>query len=342
MARYPKVKQRFEIWSIGPDRAVAISPELVAGEPRPGMRDLLTRRHPLQRRHSQPRIDALTRAFERGHAELTWDCMALDDEPDKGRLVNFYHRGEAIVESGATILVGVMLNVTETAIDVGDRGQARSLEQRLTREGVENATTVAAAYRYLFKVVNGLPPGLRSAIGDDDALVTRGEHPELERSYILIGERVARYREGVRRGRTVYSNIGGNLGSPGLGAMMAYLLHQVDPTRAQQFFTQWEAGIMLSARDPIHVLTHWLGVEHRPGAKGGVDVTDKMKGVILAYNRFPEPMSQKEMNTDEVRKVRGIPKVVRPDRDLSDLHPDLEQFVEPPADGVVEVEVEGQ
>ena len=332
--RAPRIKQRVEIWNLGPKSAVAVYPESVAGESRPGMEELLTRRHPKQRRHSQARMDSLARAFGRGHSELTWDCLALDGEPDVGRLVNFYHRGGGIMISGATILVAVMLNVTEAAIDVGDRGQARSLEQRLTREGVESAAVVATAYRYLYKLIAGIPPGARSAIGDDDALVTRAEHPELERSYVLVGERVARYRETTRGGQVVFNSIGGNLGSAGLGAVLAYLLHQIDSVRAQQFFAQWEAGMVLSARDPIHLLTSWLGAEHRPGAKGGLDVTDKMKGVILAWNQFPDAMAR--LDTSTVRKLKGLPRIVRPDRDLSDLHEHFHQFLEPPLESEYE------
>jgi hypothetical protein len=200
-----------EVWMVGPDESVAVTPPHVAGQPRPGADALLTHQVAGQRNIVPSRVRAYERAFRRGMAPTTWDALAITRD---GLTANAIHRLLAIVGSRATVKLLVLLNVSEEAIDLGDQGQTRNIRQTLRRHGYEYPGTTAPAATMMHRWLHGRGPGDRSgAVTWDDVSLVLADHPKLD-AFGNLGRQVADK---------------GALHSPGLGTMMAYLICQIDP-----------------------------------------------------------------------------------------------------------------
>ena len=296
-----------ERWLVGRDSSTTEWPK--SGLQRPGALDLLRYPHPGQRNTNQPRVRALKRALRRGFTPLSWDMLAVDTD---GRLCNFFHRAMAIAETDIAMPTWVYLNVSEAAINIGDQGQVRNIRQGLKRLGYEHYDVLDPAARFLFRWLIGRGPGdRREPVTWDDVMLVLDEHPHLE-GYCNIGRQIA---AGPPKpgGRPE----GGHLHSAGLGAMLAYLMCQVDPQGGPVFVQRWASPPTMGARDPLRHLTMWLSSQAAAahGTKGGVDVTEKAAMAILARNadmlgERPEMIEWRKSRKD---RAPVFPKLLWPD-----------------------------
>lgn len=257
-----------ELWQVSTLASEAVWPPDVVGERRPGANELLTHQVAGQRRIVPNRVRAYARAFRKGVAPTTWDALAITAD---GLTANAIHRLLAIVEAQASVQLLVLLNVSQDALDLGDQGQVRNIRQTLRRHGFEHPDITGPAATMLYRWLNGRGPGDRAgAVLWEDVREVLEIHPELDRWGPTA--------------RAVATR--GALHSPGLAAMLCYLMCRVDPKGGPAFIERWITDDISSGRDPIHHLRRWLETQHAAahGTKGGVDVTEKAAMVILARN----------------------------------------------------------
>lgn len=89
------------------------------------------------------RVTLYSKEMAAGQWQLNGETIKFDSD---GMLLDGQHRLHAVVESGATVEMLVVNNVTASAVSM-DRGKPRSLSQWLTHEGVPSANSVASVAR---------------------------------------------------------------------------------------------------------------------------------------------------------------------------------------------------
>lgn len=197
----------------------------------------------INRHLSEPEVARLAGIIQRGEwMPDSTDAIGLDAD---GGVVNGQHRLTGVVRTGITIRALVVRNVRPEVIRVIDTGRGRSFTQLLQMQGtVPNATVVAPAIEWLYKVNNGFeqtgPRAFAATIPQLLDLFNKNPH---------IVESVAPATDVFK-----VSNLPPK---PHLCAYH-YMMASVDSGMADDFFNALATGVDLAERAPVRILRERL------------------------------------------------------------------------------------
>lgn len=199
-------------------------------------RDLLAlNRHnrPLRQRY----VQALATDMTAGNWRLNGEAIKIAKD---GLLLDGQHRLAAVIESGATVEMMVVVGLDISDQETMDTGRKRSLADVLALRGEENVASLAAAVGIYWRRQAGQITSNASPT-NQQALAVLADHPGLRHS-VTYASRVARTLR--------YSQ--------GLAAALHYEMSLLNAEDAGDFWSKLESGLGLHERHPIYILRRRL------------------------------------------------------------------------------------
>lgn len=167
----------------------------------------------------------------------------------QGLLLDGQHRLSAIVESGVTLDMLVVYDVSETAFDVIDTGKKRIASDALHIDGFSNTHLLAAAAKQVFlreqDAFTGSTMGALYKTRISNAAIREvvDRHPDLVDCVRVV---LSRYRRSIKLMR------------PTIAVFFYYQFRKLDVVAADLFFSKLSEGAGLDAADPVYVLRQRL------------------------------------------------------------------------------------
>lgn len=210
---------KFSTELIGPDRAKA-----------------LLSNNSKNRNVSRVQVDALSRDMTHGLWQDNGETVKVDTD---GTLVDGQHRLLAVIKSGATVRMTIAYNVSMTTQLTVDTGRSRSFADHLKLQGEANTNVLAAMTRDVFIYRSGKGPSGRTNL-----------KPTLTELSAVLATNPG-LRDSARVGGQVKK--GADFSASALG-FCHYVLSEIDPVDAEDFFNKVKSGVGLEENSPIHRL----------------------------------------------------------------------------------------
>ena len=191
--------------------------------------------------HNRPLSRVTVRLYSEAMQRGEWDAHSQIVIAEDGTLLDGQHRLAAVVDSGVTISCVVLRGAPRGAQETIDTGKKRSFANVLTLRGESNASSVAAACRIIFRIVEG---DMRNnkAITNKQLLAVLERHPGVRDHASFAGMKAIK-RLGVPAGMLV---------------PLRYLFSLVDDEDAVAFFDLLASGAGLEEGSPILALRRRL------------------------------------------------------------------------------------
>lgn len=213
-------------------------------------------------------IARYARAIKEGRWALTGEPIILSSD---GVLLNGQHRLYACVRSGCDFETLVVFGIDRETFKFMDRGMKRTASHVFSIEGVPNATLMAAAMMWVYRItnLNGFAVAPSNALENEQLLDLYYENDGLQRSAWVAN---AIKREGE------------SLISPSLMTALHFLFAQKNRAMADDFMSKVVTGIGIeAASDPEHQIRKWLSNDNKNSA-GRSNDTYRAVYVTLAWN----------------------------------------------------------
>ena len=143
-----------------------------------------------------------------------------------GRLLDGQHRLMACVKTGVSFKTLVVRNLEEDVFDTIDTGSKRSSSDALSIQGVKNPAVISGAIRWLLAFKSGNPMSYTNIYVDPQQVLTlASKYPNLQNSTHFA------------------SKLKYLVGHPTMVAALHYVLHEIYPRGANQYFNDLADGV---------------------------------------------------------------------------------------------------
>jgi len=226
------------------------------------------------RNQSDKDMIRIAKAMRRGDWVVTGETIVFDSD---GVLVDGQHRLRAVMHSGVSVWFIVITGVTPViAQDAGGSTRKRTLNSQLQTRDEKNATSLAAAINFLWKLrehgsLTASSPSVQEGLEYLDA------HPGI-RDHL-------RARFQLTRGPVKFSS--------GLAAALSYEFSQVDEDDNEKFWEMLVTGAGLTGDNPILHLRNRLISEGNDSSKVAHKLTTEQRAAltIKAWNLWRQGRS---------------------------------------------------
>ena len=213
-------------------------------------------------------IGRYARAMKEGRWMLTGEPLIISGD---GVLLNGQHRLYGCIESGCVFETLIVFGIERAHFKFMDRGLKRTAAHVFAIEGVQNATLMAAAMQWVYRITehggwNGTPS-------------ERLENEQLLRLYYQ--------NESLQQSAWVSHAInkeGEHLTSNALLTALHYLFAAKNRKMADEFVSKVVTGVgVASANEPEHKIRKWLAADNKESG-GRTNETYRAAYIVMAWN----------------------------------------------------------
>jgi hypothetical protein len=273
----PTAAPTFELQQVGPEEAKALL-------------SMNTHNRGVNRRA----VNEYALAMTRGDWKFDASPIRLADD---GLLLDGQHRLEAVIESGTTQPMLVVMGVEKEAQKVMDTGRKRSFANVLTLEGEKDTTGLAAVILMHYRWVNGLRGerlfrpggGITSSAATAEVLI-----PQNATLLAHFHENLW-LRDTLRPGAAIsrFTNL-----PPRIATFAYALIHQIPNVAADEdfFWDRLKTGIGLEEDSPILQLRNRLADAHQEKLRGSHVVPQLLLAYVFkSWNFYREGAQMKRL-----------------------------------------------
>lgn len=217
------------------------------------------------RRIFRNHLDGLVHDMKNGKWIFNGDPIRFNGD---GYMIDGQHRMQAMIESGATLDLVVIRELSERAFETVDIGRKRSMPDFLSIEGKAHPQQLASALSYITRYHKWQNIMSHEKITVAEKLTTLAEHPQIERLVAAYASRNYPLKASV-----------------GILAACHYLFHEINQEQADIYMGQVVMGEDLSEGDPAFTVRRWIIRAHT--GKTNARIGETVGNVIFrGWNAF--------------------------------------------------------
>ena len=220
-------------------------------------------------------VESYARDIREGNWQFTGEAIKFSRE---GVLLDGQHRLYAIIEANAPIKALVIRNLADESQEVMDTGAKRAAADALSMKGYKNATTLAAAARYVITFKSG-----SLQVNKEMARVTHSEIIDFLSKNAVLEEYTV---------FCIAMKATSDL-SPSIMVASLFLLAESDKEAAMEFMTTVGTGLNLQPNTSIYALLNRLREIRRH--RTYVPPAEYLSLVIRAWNKWRKGESVKTL-----------------------------------------------
>lgn len=262
-ARFEAEVRKADNWIDAMVSASVVTPRAEMVQLTPALAKALLARNVSNRNLRKPGVEKYCRDIANGGFHFNGASIVVSLE---GNLLDGQHRSEAVLHTGVAIPAVIVFGVEDIARTTMDQGIVRKAGDYLAMLGHKNSTSLAVAGGFLWQYLKfGRIDQRKQPPTKSETLRTVEDHPNLEKSLLIVGDRRARL-----------------LGGAAMLGFCHYIIAMKSGDRAavEQFFLSLMSGEGLYDGDPILYARNRLIAERTNRRRA----EDRIEIILKAWN----------------------------------------------------------